>query len=319
MPKTVPTRSLPLVAAALLGLSLVVAPATAQTVTQRGIQSGNNTRNQNQNPPPMQRQPVNVPAVDTAALDQAKKDDAAAKADEKKALAAVSAAHGKLMKGFDGKPEVVEANKKIAAAKEAYAAASAPLLKALEATPEYKAKQQAVVTADQDVTTFRADPNATPQQRMDAAKKALEARNAVSQARTDAVAGNAEVSKAKSDLDGATAALNNCGQSSRTRSPATPTSSPPSRRSTRPRPGRRTPTASSPRHRRTCRARSRRARPRSPSSASSTAKRPSRPASRSRTRRSAPRRGHGNRPLRQRSLSTAGRTRGLRTRAGHPQ
>jgi hypothetical protein len=208
MPKTVPTRSLPLVAAALLGLSLVVAPATAQTVTQRGIQSGNNTRNQNQNPPPMQRQPVNVPAVDTAALDQAKKDDAAAKADEKKALAAVSAAHGKLMKGFDGKPEVVEANKKIAAAKEAYAAASAPLLKALEATPEYKAKQQAVVTADQDVTTFRADPNATPQQRMDAAKKALEARNAVSQARTDAVAGNAEVSKAKSDLDGATAALN---------------------------------------------------------------------------------------------------------------
>ena len=216
MPTPTLTRSLPFVtaaAAAVLGVATVASHVLAQTGTQRATRTGttsgygNNTRNQ-QNTAPVQRQTVNIPTVDTKALEEAKKDDAAARADEKKALVAVSAAHGKLMKGFDTKPETVEANKKIVAAKQAYDAAAAPLLKALEGKPEYKAEQEAVVKADQDVTAVRANPEATAQQRMDAAKKALDARNEVSQARTRALAGNAEVAKAKSDLDEATAALN---------------------------------------------------------------------------------------------------------------
>jgi colicin import membrane protein len=114
----------------------------------------------------------------------------------------------RLSKSFDTKPEVVEATKRMSTAKARYDAAAAPVVKSVESSAAYKSDVAAAGKADQEVASLRGNTEATPRQRMDAAKQALEARNALSQSRNDALAADPKASAAKTEYDEATAALN---------------------------------------------------------------------------------------------------------------
>jgi hypothetical protein len=178
----------------------------------RGGSNNKNHKNNNENKKPSNpastaQQPAEPAKLDTTALDQAKKDAAAAKTEQQKAQAAVAQARGKLMKGFDTKPEVIEAKTKLGTARAAYDAAASPVLKSLSTRSDYKASQAAMVKADEKVSTLRADTTATPEQRATAAKEALDARNAATKARNDALAGDPKIAQAKTNLDAATADL----------------------------------------------------------------------------------------------------------------
>jgi hypothetical protein len=147
--------------------------------------------------PPPAKQTVTIPAVNMTGLTDAKKEAAATHANEKKALNAVNQIRGKLMKAADAKPEIVEATKAAAAAKTAYDAATAPVVGTLDQRADYKALQAAVVKADQEIATLKADKEATPETRVAAAAKAKESRNGVSEMRTEALAADPKITAAK--------------------------------------------------------------------------------------------------------------------------
>jgi hypothetical protein len=187
-------------------LSLSVPALAAYGPKPSGTKSGqNNNRNTNNQLPPKQQ--VTIPAIDSSGLTAAKKDATAAKADERKAQNAYNQLRAKLEKGFDDKPEYAAAAKKVASTKAAYDAAAAPILKSLQSSPDYQAALNKSKEADDATTAMKANKDATPQQRLDAAKASLEARNAVTKLKTDALAKDVKVKAAKSDYDAANAEL----------------------------------------------------------------------------------------------------------------
>jgi hypothetical protein len=205
------------------GLAAVIAVGfiASSVLAVQGVPAGagrygrggnNNNKNNNNNNPnnrtPAAQQPAEPAKIDTTALDQAKKDAAAAKAEQQKAQAAVAQARAKLMKDYDTKPEVIEAKKKVETARAAYDAAASPVLKSLSTRSDYKASQDALAKADDKVNTVRADAAATPEQRAAAAKDALDARNASTKVRNDALAADPKIAQAKTELDAATSELN---------------------------------------------------------------------------------------------------------------
>jgi hypothetical protein len=190
----------------ILSLSLSIPALAAYGPKPAGNKSGQNNRNNANNQLPA-KQKVTIPAIDSSGLNAAKKDAAAAKAEEKKAQNAYNQLRAKLEKGFDDKPESADATKKVTSTKAAYDAAAAPILKSLESSPDYKAALDKAKAADDATTALKANKDATPQQRLDAAKASLEARNAVTKLRTDALAKDAKVKAAKADYDAANAEL----------------------------------------------------------------------------------------------------------------
>jgi hypothetical protein len=105
-------------------------PSPGRYRTGNNNNKNNNNKNTN-NQTPAAQQPSEPTKPDMSALDQAKKDASAAKVEQQKAQAAVAQARAKLMKGFDSKPEVIEAKKKVEEARSAYDAAATPVLKSL--------------------------------------------------------------------------------------------------------------------------------------------------------------------------------------------
>lgn len=188
----------------LLVLSLAASTLNAYGVKPTGNKSGHDNRyNTNNQLPP--RQKVTIPTIDSSGLNAAKKEVAAARADEKKAQNAYNQLHAKLEKGLDDKPEFVEATKKVTLAKAAYDKAAAPILKSLESSADYQAALNKTKAADDAMTAMKANNDATPQQRLDAAKLSLDARNAVTKLKTDALGKDAKVNAAKADYEAANA------------------------------------------------------------------------------------------------------------------
>ena len=198
-----PNRHVAFVAALLASLGLS-ANALGYGKQNQQQQNRNNNTQKNDMPP---KQTVAIPTVDASGVAAAKKEVAAAKAEEKKALNALNQVRSKLMKGFDTKPEVAEAAKRVATTKAAYDAAAAPVVKSVESSASYKSGVATASKAEAQVAALRGNTEATPKQRMDAARQALDARNALTQTRADALASDAKVAAAKKDYDEATAAL----------------------------------------------------------------------------------------------------------------
>lgn len=182
-------------------------PGATNTNKQQGNNRNTQTNNQQQQQPLPPKQQVTIPNIDTTGLDAAKKDEAAAKAEEKKALNEVNQVHAKLTKGFETKPEVVEATQAASKAKAAYDAVATPIAKSVESSTGYKTQLAAVTLADKHVDEVKAKPDTTPQQRMDAAKAALEAHNALTQMKTEALTADPKVAAAKKDYEAASQAL----------------------------------------------------------------------------------------------------------------
>jgi hypothetical protein len=113
-------------------LAVSGAPSVPSPGKYRGANNNNGNNKKNNNPndqTPAQTSAAEPAKIDSTALDQAKKDAAAARVEQQKAQAAVSQARARLMKDLDAKPELQEAKKKVDAARAAYDTASEPALK----------------------------------------------------------------------------------------------------------------------------------------------------------------------------------------------
>ena len=164
---------------------------------------------------------VTVPTVDAKPVADAQKALAADKAELAKATDKLCLVAGKLKAVWEAKPEVAAAIHAADAARIAYDAASAPVLASLETRSDYKAAQAAKDAAEKRVEAARtgdstssdsssadSSGSTTPDSVATAATDALVARNALTQIRVDALAGDPKAAAAKQTLTAAADKLN---------------------------------------------------------------------------------------------------------------
>lgn len=176
---------------------VVTPPASpAAGATAPGMPSRNTAQAPPAFPPPPAN-PGSLPAVDASALESAKTQATAARADVTKAQSAVNEVTRKLKEEFDARPEVVEADKALAGAKSAYDAAVEPVMEALVKREDYRAALSATVAAATRVAEVRADRDATAADRLSAAQSALKARDAVTQLQNQAIDADPKARAAK--------------------------------------------------------------------------------------------------------------------------
>lgn len=187
---------------------------SSSTVTSGGTIGSNaypnsgTGQNGNQPPrPPTTRPSVQIPDVDSSAVDVAKAEDAAAHTELTKAQTALSEITKKFQDTFNARPDVVEATSKVASSKAAYDAAAAPVLAALTSSADYQTARATADEAKQNVETVKTDPSATPEMRMTAAKEALTAKDTLTKMRAAALASDSKASAARTDLTTQTQAL----------------------------------------------------------------------------------------------------------------
>jgi hypothetical protein len=202
--------------AATLGLSAIGGYGTlVQAET-----TGSNTNPPNVDPRKTKVK-VTVPMVDTKPVTDAQKALAADRAELSKATEQLGLVVGKLKAAWEAKPEVAAAIHAADAARIAYDAAGAPVLANLETRSDYKAAQAAKEAAEKRVDAARsgestgsdssaADSNGSGSgdSVATAATDALVARNALTQMRVDALAGDPKAAAAKQTLTAAADKLN---------------------------------------------------------------------------------------------------------------
>lgn len=157
--------------------------------------------------PPTTRPTVDIPQIDPSVVDIAKAEDATAHSELNKAQTAISEITKKFQDAFNSRSDMVEATEKVANAKSEYDAAAAPVLAALTSSADYQAARATADEAKKYVDAVKADASSTPEMRMNAAKEALAAKDALTRRRTVALASDSKASSAKTKYSNATQAL----------------------------------------------------------------------------------------------------------------
>lgn len=212
VPTYAPLLAVGLAASILLCTSAISRGAPPNGGGPGGANSNNGGPNGGPNgaPPPPPATPI--PPVDTSGVDQAKSDDAAAHAELIKAERALGEVTKKYQDSFNARSDVIEATGKVSSAKSAYDAAAAPVLATLTSSADYQTARATANEARQSLDNVKADASSTPDVRMNAAKEALAAKDALTKMQTAALASDSKVSAAKTELTTTTQALANLRQ-----------------------------------------------------------------------------------------------------------
>ena len=189
--------------------STTAQPGTGQTMMVQtpssNAQPGSN--NSPSNVFPTSQPSMDVTQVNATPLALAKADAATARAALAKAQSAFSLVAGKLQKEFEAHPDVVEATRTVTAAKTAYDAAANPVLASLKSRSDFSAALNTAYDAQEQVASLKGNAEATPQDRLTAAKAALAAKEIVTRMQTDALSSNAQVTNTKAAYASAIDAL----------------------------------------------------------------------------------------------------------------
>lgn len=132
----------------------------------------------------------------------------AAQGEVDRAQALMQAAATRIRAAWKANPELLAAEKDLAAKQAAFDAAKAPVVAKLQQDPSYAQMKEAAAKAEREVAVARGDrpatqPAAPSADVVDAAKDKLEVKSALSNLEDKAVAADPEASKAKADLDAA--------------------------------------------------------------------------------------------------------------------
>jgi hypothetical protein len=129
----------------------------------------------------------------------------AAQGEVDRAQAAVAAASARIRATWKANPELLAAEKDLAAKQEAFDAARAPVIAKLQQDPNYQQIREAAAKAEQQVAQAhgRAPATRPTPAVVDAATAKLEVKSALSNIEDKALAADPAASKAKADLDSA--------------------------------------------------------------------------------------------------------------------
>ena len=132
----------------------------------------------------------------------------AAQGEVDRAHALMQAASNRIRAAWKANPDLLAAEKDLAAKTAAFEAAKGPVLAKLQQDPSYQQIKDAAAKAEAEVAAARGNrpatlPAAPPPSVVDAAKEKLEVKSALNNLEDKAVAADPEATKAKAELDAA--------------------------------------------------------------------------------------------------------------------
>ena len=178
-----------------------------QQQQQQQLQQQQMLDQQQQQQRQQQQQQQQQNAADTTQLNSLTADAAKARAELKKAQAALQTASHKFESEIDSKPEVQAALKEFKSAQDAYQTANATATQSLKNNPDYQKSLVDAREARAKVDALRSDATATPTERYAAATASLAANKAVTAFESGATTKDPRVAESRKRLTAANDAL----------------------------------------------------------------------------------------------------------------